>query len=250
MDNLILIIALGAVAAGFVQGLSGFGFNLVALSFWAWAVDPKLAATLGIFGALTGQIIAAFSVRRGLQFQAVLPFIFGGLLGVPIGVGVLPHLDAHVFKIFLGTLLMLWCPAMLVSRNLPRITGGGRLGDGFSGLCGGVCGGIGGFSGAIPTLWCTLRGFEKDAQRSVIQDFNLATLAVAMAGHLLMGNITSEMLPMFAVVAPAMLIPTVFGTKLYIGMSEALFRKVVLSLLTASGAALFMSALPHVWREF
>lgn len=246
---MILIIVIGAVAAGFVQGLSGFGFNLVALSFWAWTVHPQLAAVLGIFGALTGQIIAASSVRRGLRAQAVLPFILGGLLGVPIGVVVLPHLDAQVFRFFLGALLMLWCPAMLVSRNLPRITFGGRWGDAASGLGGGICGGIGGFSGAIPTLWCTLRGFEKNAQRSIIQNFNLAALALAMATHVLMGNVTRDMLPLFALVAPAMLIPTIVGTRLYIGMSEANFRRLVLSLLTVSGAALFLSSSPHVLQR-
>ena len=35
MDSVLLIVALGAVAAGFVQGLSGFGFGMVAMSFWA-----------------------------------------------------------------------------------------------------------------------------------------------------------------------------------------------------------------------
>ena len=42
-----------------------------------------------------------------------------------------------------------------------------RWGDGAVGLVGGVLGGIGGFAGSVPTLWCTLRGFNKDTQRAV-----------------------------------------------------------------------------------
>ena len=69
MDSVFLVVALGAVVAGFVQGLSGFAFGMVAMSFWAWALEPRLAATLAVFGALTGQILAAISVRRGLSLQ-------------------------------------------------------------------------------------------------------------------------------------------------------------------------------------
>ena len=58
MDSVLLIVALGAVAAGFVQGLSGFGFGMVAMSFWAWTLEPRLAALLAVCGALTGQPIS------------------------------------------------------------------------------------------------------------------------------------------------------------------------------------------------
>ena len=133
-----------------------------------------------------------------------------------------------------------------MSSRLPRITAGGRLADGAVGLAGGVMGGIGGFTGALPTLWCTLRGYEKDAQRSIIQNFNLSMLAVTMGTYLATGVVTREMLPLFAIVAPAMLVPTLLGARLYIGISEARFRQIVLGLLTASGVALLASALPRL----
>lgn len=246
MDSIHLIVALGAMVAGFVQGLSGFAFGLVSMSFWAWTLDPKLAAVLAVFGGLTGQVIAAVSVRRGFHFRLLLPFVLGGLAGVPMGVWLLPRLDVSSFKAVLGTLLILWCPAMLLARQLPRITHGGRIADATAGLAGGVMGGIGGFTGALPTLWCTLRGFDKDAQRSVIQNFNLSMLAVTMATYVGAGVVTRDMLPFFAIVAPAMLVPTLLGTRLYIGITEARFRQIVLGLLTACGAALLVSSVPQL----
>ncbi|MFT3777023.1 MAG: sulfite exporter TauE/SafE family protein [Ottowia sp.] len=246
MASVYLVVALGAAVAGFVQGLSGFAFGMVAMSFWAWALEPRLAAALAVFGALTGQVLAAATVRRGFDWRRLLPFVAGGLVGIPLGVALLPHLDMQGFRAILGALLVLWCPAMLLSPRLPRITAGGRLADGAVGLAGGIMGGIGGFTGALPTLWCTLRGYEKDAQRSVIQNFNLSMLAVTMGTYLATGVVTREMLPLFAVVAPAMLVPTLLGTRLYIGISEARFRQIVLGLLTASGAALLASALPRL----
>ena len=246
MEGPLYIVALGAVVAGFVQGLSGFAFSLVAMSFWAWSVEPRLAAALAVFGGLSGQIIAAFSVRRGFDLKLLLPFLLGGLAGIPIGIFLLPLLDVQLFKSLLGGLLVLWCPFMLLAGRLPRVSAGGRLADGAAGLIGGVCGGLGGFTGAIPTLWCTLRGMEKDAQRSVIQNFNLTMLAVTMAAYLATGAVTRDMWPMFAIVLPAMLIPTLCGTRLYIGISQATFSRLVLMLLTASGVALLASALPSL----
>jgi uncharacterized membrane protein YfcA len=248
MDSTISIIALGAVVAGFVQGLSGFAFGLVAMSFWAWSLDPRLAAALAVFGALTGQLVAAVTVRRSFHVSLLLPFILGGLAGIPIGILLLPHLNIHLFKACLGTLLVVWCPVMLMAHRLPRIAGG-RIGDGVAGAIGGIMGGIGGFAGTIPTLWCTLRGFDKDTQRSVIQNFNLATLAVTMATYVSTGIVNRDMLPMFAIVAPAILIPSLIGSRMYIGISEAAFRRLVFSLLTASGMALLASSLPALLRN-
>jgi uncharacterized protein len=247
MDSLYVLVVLGAVAAGFVQGLSGFGFGMVAMSFWAWTIDPRLAAAMTVFGALTGQLLAAFTVRRGFSWSNLLPFVLGGLVGIPIGVKVLPHLDPLIFKTFIGGLLAVWCPIMLFATRLPRITAGGKVADGVVGAMGGIMGGIGGFTGVIPTLWCTLRGSERDVQRSVIQNFNLSMLAVTMASYIVTGVVTTDMLPLFAIIVPAMLVPTLLGARVYVGISDVTFRRVVLGLLTLSGIALLVSSVPKLF---
>jgi uncharacterized membrane protein YfcA len=249
MDSTILVVALGAVLAGFVQGLSGFAFGLVAMSVWAWSIDPRLAAAMSVFGALTGQILAAITVRRGFHFSRLLPFVLGGLLGIPLGVAILPRLDVPLFKALLGTFLILWCPVMLMAGQW-RITFGGRIADGIAGAIGGMMAGIGGFAGTIPTLWCTLRGFDKDEQRVIVQNFNLSVLAVTFATYIGTGLATRDMLPMFAIVAPAVVIPVLLGARLYIGISEAAFRKIVLGLLTASGVAILISSVPVLLHRY
>ncbi|TWO69007.1 sulfite exporter TauE/SafE family protein [Caenimonas sedimenti] len=242
--ELILLVAAGAALAGFVQGLSGFGFGLTAMALWAWTLEPRLAAALSVFGSLTGQIVAAITVRRGWDLPRLAPFLLGGLAGLPLGIYLLPQLDIPMFKAVLGTLLVILCPLMFLAPKLPRIRHGGRAADGAAGAIGGVLGGLGGFSGVVPTLWCTLRGWQKDEQRAVIQNFNLAMQVVTFASYLATGIVDASMLPLFAVVAPAMLIPVLLGARLYIGISEAAFRQVVLGLLTLSGIAMLASSVP------
>jgi uncharacterized membrane protein YfcA len=246
MGTVILVVAIGAACAGFVQGLTGFAFGLVSLSFWAWVLDPTLAAVLAVFGSLVGQLIAVFSTRRGFDVKTLLPFLLGGVIGIPFGVVLLPHLDVTLFKAMLGTILVIWCPTMLLAKDLPAVTAGGKTADAAAGLAGGVMCGLGGFSGVIPTLWCSLRRMPKDRQRSVIQNFNLSMLTVTMASYLATGVITREMLPMIAVVGASLLIPVVIGARVYVAASEATFRRIVLVALTLSGIALLSSAVPKL----
>jgi hypothetical protein len=69
---------------------------------------------------------------------------------------------------------------------------------------------------------------------------------VTMAVYIGTGIVTRDMLPMFAVVAPAMLIPTLLGTRVYLGISDIMFRRIVLTLLTGSGLAMLASSVPQL----
>ncbi|MCX8566956.1 MAG: hypothetical protein ON057_001683 [Glomeribacter sp. 1016415] len=240
-DSVFFILILGAMVAGFVQGLSGFAFGMVSMSFWAWVLEPQLVIAMTVFGGLTGQLLAVTTVRRALNLPLLLPFLIGGLIGIPIGVAILPYLNVSLLKTILGCLLIVWCPIMLLKDRLPPFKLRSRLADSIVGGLGGIMGGLGGFAGALPTLWCMLSSFDKNTQRAVIQNFNLSILAATMVSYIATGVVTRSMLPMFAVVAVAMLIPTLIGARLYRGIDELTFRKIVLGLLTFSGVALLVS---------
>lgn len=246
MDSLIGAVALGAAAGGFVQGLSGFAFGLVALAVWAWALDPVLAGPLVVCGSLLGQLLSVGTLRRGFDARRVLPFIAGGALGVPLGVALLHRIDPDAFKLGVGILLVLWSAAMLLARDLPRIAAGGRWADAAAGLLGGVMGGLGGLTGPAPTLWTVLRGWDRDAQRAVFQAFNLAMQGLTLAAYLATGALSAEAARLCLVVAPAMLVPALLGARLYRRFSDAAFQQVVLALLAASGAVLVATALPRL----
>jgi uncharacterized membrane protein YfcA len=231
-----------------VQGLSGFAFGLVAMSFWAWSINPELVVPMAVFGALTGQLLVALTVRRKFYFKALLPFLLGGLIGVPLGIVCLPLLDINRFKMLLGGLLVLWCPLMLITNRLPHIKIGGRIADGVIGALGGMMTGLGGIAGVIPTLWCILRGFDKEMQRAVIQNFNLIMLLVTMSIYIRTGIVTLKFIPIFMLIAISLLIPVYIGHRLYRYISEPLFRKVILTLLSLSGLTLLCSSLPLLMR--
>lgn len=249
MDPTLALVILGAATAGFVQGLSGTAFAMVALAIWAWAISPQLAGPMAVFGSLIGQLSALGTLRNGFSLRLVAPFIIGGVLGIPVGVAVLPHVDQLAFKTGLGVFLVIWCPVMLLAGNLPPLRFGGRWADGVVGWIGGLLGGISGLAGAVPTLWCTLRDWERDAQRAVFQSFNLTMHALTLSAYLASGLITRELAGLFAVIAPAVLVAALLGLWLYTKLSVMAFRRIVLILLFASGLALLASTLPGLLAQ-
>lgn len=242
--NQLWILAFGAAIAGLVQGISGFAFSMVAVSIWVWGIDPKFAAVMAVFGGWFGQVISALRVRRGWHFDILWPFVLGAAIGIPIGNQVLNVLDPNRFKLVLGTLLVVCCSAMLATASLPKITRGGRPADAGVGLLGGVMAPLSGFSGLAPALWATLRGYNKDEHRAVIQNFNLIVLSATLASNVYSGRLRpATMWPQMAVVAGTLVLPAVWGSKIYVGMSAAAFRKTVLWLLVLAGAVMLANAL-------
>ena len=110
------VLVLGAAVGGFVQGISGFAFAMVAIAIWVWGVEPQLAAVMAVFGGWTGQVVSAIRVRRGWHVSLLWPFLLGSLVGIPLGQRLLPMLDANRFKLVLGS--------MLVSRSMRPLASG------------------------------------------------------------------------------------------------------------------------------
>jgi uncharacterized membrane protein YfcA len=241
--NPLWILGIGAAIAGLVQGISGFAFSMVAVSIWVWGLDPKFAATMAVFGGWLGQVISVLRVRRGWHFELLWPMLIGAAIGIPLGNLLLNRLDPNWFKLVLGSLLVVCCSAMLATARLPKITSGGKPADAGVGLLGGVMAPLSGFSGLAPALWATLRGYNKDEHRAVLQNFNLAVLSATLALNVRSGRIRADMWPQMAVVAGAMVLPALWGSKIYVGMTAGAFRKVVLWLLVLAGAVMLANAL-------
>ncbi len=242
MTTEIGILAIGAAVGGLVQGISGFAFAMVAMAIWVWGVDPQLAAVMAVFGGVTGQLISVLRVRRGLHVHLLWPFVVGSAIGIPVGTRLLPLLDASRFKLVLGGMLVACCSAMLASARLPRVAAGGRTADAAVGLLGGVMAPISGFSGLAPALWATLRGYTKDEHRAVLQNFNLLVLSATMASLVWTGRARPEHLPQMGVVAASLIVPSMWGSRIYIGMSPTAFRNGVLWILVFAGLTMLASA--------
>jgi hypothetical protein len=182
-------------------------------------------------------------LRRGVRIARLWPFLVGGLMGVPLGVAVLDSVEVAAFRAGVGVFLVLYAGGMLALRGLPVVAWGGRAADGAVGLLGGIMGGIAGLSGPLPTLWCGLRGWSKEAQRGVYQPYNLGVLGFALGVYAVQGVVTAQVLELALICLPLTILGVWLGLKSYGRLDDRQFRKLVLWLLLASGLVLTASNL-------
>ncbi len=234
----ILLILAGALLGGFVNGLSGFGTTIVALPFWVHALPPVVAAQLGAALGVTGHLVTLPALRHLIRWRAVVPYIAAGLIGVPLGTTLLPMLEPRLFKLGVGSMVVLFCAFQLLSRDRLRFRHGGTAADAVVGLAGGFLGGLAGMSGPLPTMWASLRGLGRDDKRTLFLTFNLTMLAAMLCASAMQGLLSLELGRAILISLPASLIGARLGQWTYHRLNARRFDRLILVLLLLSGASL------------
>jgi uncharacterized membrane protein YfcA len=227
---------LATFAAALVAGLAGFAFGLVAAAVWLHVLTPVQTATLIIAFGLIVQGVAVWKLRRALQWSRLWPF----LLGVPLGVAVLGFANPDYMRAGVGVLLVAYSIHGLARPVMKPIIAGARA-DAGVGLLNGILGGATGLAGIVVTIWCGLRGWPKDQQRTVFQPVGVSVFAMSALCLGASGAVGIETLRLFVIGLPILLAGTWLGLKLYGRVDDAGFRKIVLTLLLVSGIALLFS---------
>ena len=231
---------LATFTGALVAGLSGFAFGLVVSSIWLYILTPLQTATLIIAFGLIVQGYAVWKFRRALDWRKLFPFVLGAALGVPVGVSILSWANPVYLRAGVGALLVLYALYALLRPAIAPVKAGGAMADAGIGFLNGVLGGITGLAGILVTIWCGLRGWPKDVQRTVFQPVAVATFLMSALWIGAKGTITADTIKLFLVGLPALLAGSWLGLKLFGRLDEASFRKVVLALLLISGAVLMI----------
>jgi hypothetical protein len=238
-----LIVLAGAFAGGFVSGMTGFGTGITALPIWLYGVTPVLASPLVVICSLVAQFQTLPAIWHAIDRRRCLPFVAGGLVGVPFGAYLLPFVSPQAFRMGVGILLIVYCGLLLIGRLRFQVRNAGGMADAAVGLGGGVMGGLAGLSGPLPTLWSNLRGWGKDEKRGVIQAYNTAILGFALVAQAVAGILTLELGQLVLVALPGTLIGAWLGRRVYTGLDNARFEKAVVSVLFLSGFGLLWGSL-------
>ena len=227
-------------AGALVAGLSGFAFGLIAASIWLYILDPVQTATLIIAFGLIVQGYSVWKLRGALDWRKLWPFMLGAAFGVPAGVTVLTWANPAHVRAGVGAFLVLYSLYALFRPAIAPIKAGGAMADAGIGFLNGVLGGMTGLAGILVTLWCGLRGWPKDVQRTVFQPVAVAIFLMSALWMGARGAITADTIKLFLIGLPALLAGTWLGLQLFGRLNEAAFRRVVLALLLASGAVLMI----------
>ncbi len=233
------VVWLGAFLGAIAAGGAGFAFALTASAIWLHALDPVHTTMLVVACGTLLHVTLVWPVRRSIEPARLLPFAIGGLIGIPIGVALLTHVDTRGLKGALGLFLVVYGTYALLSPRLPEIRGGGRVADAAVGFVGGILGGLGGYSGVLPTIWTQLRGWRKDVARGVFQPFILMAhvVTLVLVGIAAM-DVNGALMTLAAV--PALYAGAWIGWRIYGRLDDRRFRQVLAVLLVGSGLTLVL----------
>lgn len=236
--NLTLIVTLVAIFAGsFAAGLAGFAFSATAGAILFHWVAPVEAVPLLLVCSITTQLFSVATLWRTMQWRQCLPYLAGGLVGIPVGARLLENFNSHTFAAGFGLFLICYSTYMLLRPNL-AFRAGSRFAEVAAGFAGGITGGATAFPGAIPTIWCNIRGLSKVEQRGVVQPFILLMQIATLVYFSKLGILASGTWTSYVWCLPAVIGGTWLGLKLFNRVDDVRFRRLILLFLLVSGATL------------
>lgn len=238
MDSTTLAILLAALFLGsIVSGLAGFAMGIIVMSVWLHFLPPLVCAPIVVAFGLITQGYGVWKLRHAFEWRRVAPFVPGTLAGVPLGAWLLARSNPAHLRIGIASLVIAWCLWSL-ARPAVKIARGGKPADIAAGAANGMAAGLTGLIGIAITLWCQLRGWPKDVQRTVAQPVMLLTSVVSTVALGAVGAVNADTVKLFLYGVPFAFAGTWLGLRLYGRVDEAGFRRIVLVMLLASGVSL------------
>jgi uncharacterized membrane protein YfcA len=233
-----LILSAGVFAGAVVSGLAGFAFSAVAGAVLLHVLPPTEAVPLMMACSLVPQGAALVALRGTVKWRGNLVLIAGGAIGILPALHLLHHVDAETFRTGFGVFLAAYAAWMLLRPPMPPTRErSDRLRDAVVGFGGGLVGGLTAMPGALPTIWCDLRGMSKDQRRGVVQPYIVAMQLLALLLMLSRNGLSTKAVLDLTISLPALVAGTVLGVALFDRINDALFRYVVLAVLLIAGLA-------------
>ena len=143
----------------------------------------------------------------------------------------------------LGALLLTYGVCMLARRPAAALALGpraARMGDVADGFAGGFFGGLGGLSGFLPALWCALRGWDKGANRALVQSYILLTNALSLLWVGGLVGIAEGVPSRLLLMLPFVVLGGWLRLKVFARLNTAAFNRAVLWVIAGSGAVLLL----------
>lgn len=239
IDFTLLLKITSVFVGSLVAGVAGFAFSAVSGAILLHWVAPTSAVPLLLACSITTQLFCITKLWRTMRWRQCAPFLVGGFIGIPVGAKLLEDVDPHTFAGAFGVCLICYVAFMLL-RPRTAAARGSRFADVAAGFAGGITGGSFAFPGAVPTIWCSIRGLAKDEQRGIVQPFILLMQIATLVYFSKLGMIASGMTATYLLCAPAVLGGTWLGLHLFKNIGDAMFRHLVLTFLVVSGVFLIV----------
>jgi uncharacterized protein len=223
-----------SLAAGLIQGLSGFGSALVAVPLFVLLLPVETVVPLMALLGGTVSLLNVMHLRTALRLTGLGRLLVGYLIGTPLGLVFLTRAPEAVVLGILGVLISAYALLSLAGRQpRPRWLREWRV---TLGMASGALGAA--FSTNGPPVILHVAAHPEwgaERQKATLVLFLLAAGVVTIAGHGVSGLITPEVLFLYLWNTPTLLAGTLAGAWLYGRLGEHDYRRLVFALVLVTG---------------
>lgn len=199
--------------AGFVQGLTGFGFGLVAMALLPSIVDFHTASLLVVLFTFPVSAISLYQNRKYYNWRNGVTLTIGMCSGVPFGVYLMVLVPKLLLLRMLGTLLIAFAiNETLFSKRKLHVPQWLGFPIGFSS---GVLGGAFNMGGPPSVAYCYSRPWPKEEVVAVLQVVFIASATLRLLLFGVHGIVPHEAAGLSLWAAVPVLIAVVAGARLF-----------------------------------
>jgi uncharacterized membrane protein YfcA len=234
-----MIISLMIAFSAFVQGITSFGFSLMALPLLALVLPVSQIVPMLVLYSILLNLIMLFQLYKFIHLELIITLLLGGLLGIPFGIWLLKHLDPVILRQLAGALIVCLSTFLLSGKRV--VLKRPKHFYGPIGLVAGVLQGSLSLSGPPIVLFLSNQNVDKMTFRANLTAFFTAMNLVSIPGFLWSGLLTVTVLNQALASLPLMLLGLVVGLVVAKRLQENLFKQVALALMLLSGVMALLS---------
>lgn len=236
------------LVAAVLQGTVGFGFTALAVTFYLMIMGSGDAVPLLIIVNLTISLVLVSSLWRDVNRALWVRMVAGALLGLPAGLLVFSRADVGQLKVFAAIVILGFVVVSVFLK--PRAQGASTSGTGFRtssvlgvGAVAGAMTSALGMPGPPVVLYLT----AVRAGSVVTRATTLTFFAVSYGASLVLQSATvgvgREVWITGGLLVPVAAVGALVGHRLAGRVSETVFRRVVLTLVTSTGVYVLIDTL-------
>jgi uncharacterized membrane protein YfcA len=243
----VIVLVIAAVFIGaLIRATFGFGEAVVSMPLLA-LLPIDFHTSISLVG-LAGLIVALFTAISGWRYidrPALIRLVIGALIGIPIGILFIVNVPASIITVGLGLFLIMYGSYSFVKLLYAKNNVKPRFKANFWSLPVGIISGIMGSAynthGVPVVVYGTLRRWEPRRFRGTLQAHFLISGVFVVVGQALGGLWTEDLLLLFVLSLPTIVIAALLGVFLHRRIPNDKFERYVFLLIVLLGTLLLIN---------
>jgi len=222
--SLILIVTV----AGFVQGLTGFGFGLIALPLLGFFIPFKTIIPLVLLLGLIINATLSVQLRKSVHLTTISTLFLITLPGIPIGAYILKQTSAEILSIILGIIMIAFTSYQLLVKPTQKVLGLPiTLATGFTS---GILAGSIGVGGPPVIIYSAIQPWSKNEVKGTLALYFLISSVLALLSQAYAGLITKEVIEYTLPAIPGLCLGIFCGIYAFKRISDKGYKKLAILL--------------------